>query len=571
MKNKNNKHVKTAFRLSALAAITMFSSSSVLAMSDTQVADVTINGEPQNIVGGSETAANSRPYQVALLMNGRQGCGGTLISSQWVLTAGHCLDSASTSNLTVRVGAHRMSANDGQTIRVSQIIKHENWRGAQSIESGYDIAVLRLASPASSSITPASLPTQAIADQIAGVGAYVTVSGWGDTYGGSRQGSDSLREVALPVITNSSCSSQLGANLGSSVICGGGPNNTSACNGDSGGPFAAASNGKFYSIGTVSWGKDCKGATAFTRTSAYLGWIEGKTGIKPDGTTTDIAPTARFTTSINGNTVTLTNNSTDDHGISGSRWNFGDNSTSSESSPSHTYAQDGSYIITLDVTDTAGQTGSTAQSVTVGSVCPNVVVGSYTTWSASANYALGDRVSYNGKNYEATWWSTGAKPSTYTNVWKVIGSDTGNNCPIENDAPIAGFSVTTNELVASFSNSSTDDKAVVSHSWNFGDNTSSTSENPVHTYAQDGNYNVSLSVADAEGLTHSTSQVVSVEGGVIVEPGCNGLTAWSAARSYALGDIVSYKNNKYTAIWWSTGASPDVFSNVWTNNGSCSN
>lgn len=570
--NKKNKHQKIALSLSALATITtLFGSSSVLAMSDRQVANANIDDQPQSIVGGSVTAANARPYQVALLMNGRQGCGGTLISSQWVLTAGHCLDSASTSNLTVKVGAHRMSANDGQTIRVSQIIKHENWRGAQSIESGYDIAVLRLASPASSSIIPASLPTQAIANQIAGVGAYVTVSGWGDTYGGSRRGSDVLREVALPVISNSSCSSQLGANLGNGVICGGGPNNTSACNGDSGGPFAVASNNKFYSIGTVSWGKDCKGATAFTRTTAYLDWIERKTGIKPDGTTTDIAPTARFTTNINGNTVTLSNNSTDDFGISGSRWSFGDNSTSNENSPSHTYAQGGSYTITLEVTDTAGQTDSTAQSVTVGDVCNSAASASYDTWSSSTSYGLGDRVSYNGTNYEATWWSTGAKPSIYTNVWKVIGSDSGGNCPAENDAPVASFSVSTNELVASFTNSSTDDKTVVSHSWNFGDNTGSTSENPIHTYAQDGHYNVSLSVADAEGLTHSTSQTVSVEGGVIVEPGCDGITAWSAASSYGLGDIVSYKNNKYTAIWWSTGASPDVFSNVWANNGSCSN
>jgi len=570
MKNiNNNNHVKTAFTLSALAVITMFSSSSVFAMSDEQIAAANIDQKPQDIVGGIESSPNSRPYQVALLMNGRQGCGGTLISSQWVLTAGHCLDSASTSNLTVKVGAHRMSANDGETIRVSQIIKHENWRGAQSIESGYDIAVLRLASPASNSIIPASLPTQAIADQIAGIGAYVTVSGWGDTYGGSRRGSDTLREVALPVISNSSCSSQLGANVGNGVICGGGPNNTSACNGDSGGPFAVASNGKFYSIGTVSWGKDCKGATAFTRTSAYLGWIEGKTGIKPDGTTTDTAPTARFTASVNGNTVTLNNNSTDDHGISGSYWNFGDNTSSSENSPSHTYTQDGSYTITLEVTDTAGQTGSTAQSVTVGSVCSSTAAGSYPTWSASTSYALGDRVSYSAKNYEATWWSTGAKPSIYTNVWKVIGSDSG-NCPDENEAPVADFSVATNELVASFSSSSTDDKAVISHNWNFGDNTSSTSENPVHTFAQDGHYNVSLTVADAEGLSHSTSQVVSVEGGVIVEPGCDGLAAWSATTSYALDDVVSYKNNKYTAIWWSTGAQPDVFSNVWTNNGSCS-
>jgi secreted trypsin-like serine protease len=71
------------------------------------------------IVGGSESQPYSRPYQVALLMNGRQGCGGTLISNNWVLTAAHCLDSASTNSLTVKVGAHSLSQNDGQQIAVS--------------------------------------------------------------------------------------------------------------------------------------------------------------------------------------------------------------------------------------------------------------------------------------------------------------------------------------------------------------------------------------------------------------------------------------------------------------------
>ena len=169
-----------------------------------------------NIVGGSETTPYSRPYQVALLFNGRQGCGGTLISKDWVLTAAHCLDNASTASLTVRIGAHSIRSNDGQSIAVSQIINHEYWRGANGIRSGYDIGLLRLASPASSEYTPAKLPTQQIEQNYANVGDYVTVSGWGLTY---NQGSpsDVLREVNLPVISNSSCSSQLNYSLPGSV------------------------------------------------------------------------------------------------------------------------------------------------------------------------------------------------------------------------------------------------------------------------------------------------------------------------------------------------------------------
>ena len=560
------KKLKIKKSLGASIALALAGVFTVPAVSAEQVEFIGGKEVTPQIVGGTVTTPNSRPYQVALLMNGRQGCGGTLIAPQWVLTAAHCLDSASTSSLTVRVGAHRMSANDGTTIRVSQIINHEYWRGSQGITSGYDIAVLRLASPAPSSIRPAKLPSQALANQIAAVGQSLTVSGWGLTQPGSRTPSDVLREVNLPVMSNSACSSQLGANVGNGVICGDGPSGRSACNGDSGGPYAASYNGNFYSIGTVSWGRGCVGATAFTRTTAYLDWIEQKTGVKPDGDTTDAAPTARFTATPSGLTVNFQDSSSDDRGIASHQWSFGDGSSSSQASPSHTYAQDGTYTVTLRVTDSAGQTDSTAQSITVTEGDPCLATAAtYPAWNANTNYGIGDRVSYNGKNYEATWWSTGATPSIYTNVWRELG-DNGNGCD-ENQAPVASFSATTNGLSASFSNTSTDDKGVVSHSWNFGDGSGSSAVSPSHTYGSAGTYTVTLQVTDAEGLSSTTSRTVTVDDGNT--GGCNGIDAWSASTSYVNGDVVSFQGNIYRATWWSTGARPDLFSNVWSFQGAC--
>jgi PKD repeat protein len=50
----------------------------------------------------------------------------------------------------------------------------------------------------------------------------------------------------------------------------------------------------------------------------------------------------------------------------------------------------------------------------------------------------------------------------------------------------------------------------VSYSWNFGDGETSTEENPTHTYAEVGTYNVTLTVENSDGVAHSFSETVEI-------------------------------------------------------------
>jgi PKD repeat protein len=84
----------------------------------------------------------------------------------------------------------------------------------------------------------------------------------------------------------------------------------------------------------------------------------------------------------------------------------------------------------------------------------------------------------------------------------------------ENYSPNADFSYSTSGLTVNFADQSSDfDGSVVAWHWEFGDNETSTDQNPVHTYAASGTYNVKLTVTDNEGAFGSTSQSVTVSDG----------------------------------------------------------
>lgn len=62
--------------------------------------------------------------------------------------------------------------------------------------------------------------------------------------------------------------------------------------------------------------------------------------------------------------------------------------------------------------------------------------------------------------------------------------------------PLADFNYTVNGLVATFTDMST---GATSYHWDFGDGNSDTTANPVHTFSQNGTYNVCLTVSDSCG------------------------------------------------------------------------
>ena len=142
------------------------------------------------------------------------------------------------------------------------------------------------------------------------------------------------------------------------------------------------------------------------------------------GGSSNHAPTANFSFTTSGLTANFTDSSTDSDGSIASRsWNFGDGATSTTANPSHTYANPGTYTVTLTVTDNGGLQNSTSKPVTVssggGGVTISIADGSITegnsgTRSISFKLTLSQASSAAVKYNIATSDGTATSPGDYT-------------------------------------------------------------------------------------------------------------------------------------------------------------
>ena len=235
-------------------------------------------------------------------------------------------------------------------------------------------------------------------------------------------------------------------------------------------------------------------------------------------------PTAAFvaTTVCQGSPTTFTDQST--NAVQWA-WDFGDNTTSSIQSPTHTYTTAGTYTASLVVTGQGGCTATVQVTVTVNPgpasafVATTVCVGNPTTFTDQStiqsgnitnwSWNFGDNTTSLQQNPAHVYASAGTYTVTLTTTSNNGCTNTVTMQVVVNPLPVAAFTNTSVCVNAAtqFTDQSTN---AAQWAWNFGDNATSLLQNPSHTYAAAGTYTVTLIVQSAAGCIDTVQQPISV-------------------------------------------------------------
>lgn len=252
------------------------------------------------IIGGINAPFESTRHQVSIRLKAIEAaegfgkghiCGGSLILSKFVVTAGHCVYKYV---LLPRPGYQLRDPEEFQVVLgdlfalqktaktvvmgVKRIMPHELFCIDQLLN---DIAVLKLSEAVNASFPANKTSTDPISvipiakEPVLEHGKQCIVTGWGYTNKTALTIPDALQAVDLRLIEFGNCQVSYGSQIGPGMLCAGAASGTkSSCNGDSGGPLVC--DGVLHGI--VSWGPaNCAGSCSpnvYTKVSYYRDWIE---------------------------------------------------------------------------------------------------------------------------------------------------------------------------------------------------------------------------------------------------------------------------------------------------------
>ncbi|MDQ3385091.1 MAG: trypsin-like serine protease [Actinomycetota bacterium] len=233
------------------------------------------------IVNGRESELGDWPWQVALLGDGGQRCGGVIVAPDLVVTAAHCAEASDAASLTVVAGSIDLRRDGGQERDITSVEVHEDY-DPETAQNDLALLTLDESFALDDAVAPVALPGPEELE-LWKPGDIATVTGFGaldeDEYG-----SPVLREVEVEIYDDDACAAAYLEDgdddvAGGVNLCAGREDGSAdSCFGDSGGPLVVAdeAGASHYLVGLVSWGAGCAvpgRPTVHTEITAFLTWL----------------------------------------------------------------------------------------------------------------------------------------------------------------------------------------------------------------------------------------------------------------------------------------------------------
>jgi len=205
------------------------------------------------------------------------------------------------------------------------------------------------------------------------------------------------------------------------------------------------------------------------------------------------------------------------------QWDFGDGGTSAQNNPTHIYSADGYYTVRLTAITNTGIINSALKT-------SYIAVGNFLSVKLGNDTAIcsGTNVTLDAGNTNVSWlWSNGATTQTISagqGTWSVTvtqrGCTASDTIVIGTSAPLSSqlsYKMLTSCLpvAVQFTDISIacPGNTINKWLWNFGDGTTSTLQNPIHSYTNTGSFTVKLTVTTAGNLSNTRSKSIFITNG----------------------------------------------------------